>query len=207
MKVSFQYAIIYIEVKENVLNPIVERIYFMKKSMYTSINAKKLPKAHSLLDNITVRRITGGITVGKDFILDHGCGRYVRHIAKHANDLGYAYLGWDEYWGGKAEHVRTWDCIRMEFDRGNEYRGMRAIHISSNVMNVITDDWELENYCTRVYDSMNVGEYLILTVYEADTPSETQRAEPLSLYVEKLESYYGFITKKQTKGYAILMKP
>lgn len=178
----------------------------MKKSMYTSINAKKLPSAHKLLDNRTVRAITGGIQEGQVFILDHGCGRYIKHIAKHANDLGYGYLGWDEYWAGKAEYVKSWNWVCMEFDRGSKYRGLRAVHISSNVMNVITDDWELQTYCQRVYDSMNVGEHLILTVYEADEPSETQRAEPLALYVEKLESYFGLITERQTKGYAVLRK-
>lgn len=178
----------------------------MEKSMYTSINSKKIPTAHSLLDNLTVRALTGGIQTGKVFILDHGCGRYIEHIAKHANDLGYGYLGWDEYWCGKADFVKSWDFVRMEFDRGNKFRGMRAVHISSNVMNVITDDWDLQTYCQRVYDSMNVGEHLILTVYEAEKASDTQRAEPLALYVEKLESYFGLITEKQTKKYAILRK-
>lgn len=178
----------------------------MEKTMYTSINSKKLPTAHKLLDNVKVRAITGGIELGKMFILDHGCGRYIKHIARHANDLGYGYIGWDEYWCGKAEQVKSWNWVCMEFDRGNTYRGLKALHISSNVMNVITDDWELQKYCTRVYDSMNVGEYLILTVYEAKKPSDTQRAEPLALYVEKLESYYGLITVHQTKKYAILKK-
>ena len=175
----------------------------MEMTRFTSINKDKLPKAHSLLDNRKVREITGGITVGKDFIIDHGCGRYIEHISKHANDLGYGYLGWDEYWSN-IENVHSYDWLKWNVD--TIFKCMRAVHISSNVMNVITDDWDLQTYCTRVYNAMEKGEFLILTVYEAKKPSKTQRAEPLELYVEKLESYFGFETVKQTKGYAILRK-
>lgn len=42
LKVSFQYDIIYIEVKENVLNPIVERIYFMKVQMITEVDKRRI---------------------------------------------------------------------------------------------------------------------------------------------------------------------
>ena len=176
----------------------------MNKSALTSINSKKLPRAHKLLDNIKVREATGGITVGKDFIIDHGCGRYIKHIADHANKLGYGYLGWDEYWSDDAEGVKSYEW--MKWNINDVFKFMRAVHISSNVMNVITDDWELENYCTRIWNSMEKGEFLILTVYEAPKPSKVQRAEPLALYVEKLESYYGLETVRQTKGYAILRK-
>lgn len=169
----------------------------------TSINKDKLPRAHKLLDNRNVRALTGGITVGQSFILDHGCGRYIEHVSKHANELGYGYCGWDEHWSS-VENVWSYDYLKWNIDR--VYKGMRAVHISSNVMNVITDDWELEQYCTRVWNAMERGERLILTVYEAPKPSKSQRAEPLALYVEKLESYYGLKTLRQTKGYAILKK-
>ena len=73
-------------------------------------------------------------------------------------------------------------------------------------MNVITDDEELQEYCDGIWNMMCKDEYLLLTVYKAKKVSKVQRAEPLDLYVEKLESYYGMTTVKQTKGYAILRK-
>lgn len=169
----------------------------------TSINKTKLPRAHKLLDSISVREILGGIHVGRDFIIDHGCGRYIKHIADHANKLGYGYLGWDEHHSDK-ENVWSYDYLKWNVDK--IFNAMKAVHISSNVMNVITDDWELQHYCTRIWNTMEKGEFLILTVYEAPKPSKTQRAEPLTLYVEKIESYYGMETVKQTKSYAILRK-
>lgn len=175
----------------------------MDKSAFTSINSGNLPKAYNLLDNKKVREYTGGIHVGTSIILDHGCGRYVEHISRKANMLGYGWYGYDKYWN-TVEHVHSYDealhepVLRVE--------PITKLHISSNVMNVIVDDWELQNYCTGVYNLMDNGEYLLLTVYEAPKPSDTQRAEPLSLYVEKLESYYGLVTVRQTKGYAILVK-
>lgn len=176
----------------------------MKKSMYTSINSDKLPRAHKLLENRTVRALIGEITIGSSVIFDHGCGRYIDHIKEHAYRLRYFYFGWDEYWNKEVPEVMTYDMMQSLME--NRTAGLKAVHISSNVMNVITDDWELQTYCQRVYDLMNVGEHLILTVYEADAPSETQRAEPLELYVEKLESYFGLITERQTKGYAVMRK-
>lgn len=176
----------------------------MKKSMYTSINSKKLPAAHSLLDNRTVRALTGGIYVGYSAIIDHGCGRYIDHVQKHAEDLGYIYVGYDKYWCEDVKGVYSYEEARHAVALAAH---VKPLHISSNVMNVIPDDAELQEYCDGIWDMMCRGEYLILTVYEADAPSNTQRAEPLALYVEKLESYYGFITKRQTKGYAVLMKP
>lgn len=177
----------------------------MKKSMYTSINSDKLPRAHKLLDNRTVRALTGGIHVGFSTIIDHGCGRYIDHVQKHAEDLGYIYIGYDKYWSEDVKNVKTY--TEAQQDLISLGTSAKPLHISSNVMNVITDDAELQEYCDGIYDMMCRGEYLILTVYKADAPSETQRAEPLELYVEKLESYYGFITKRQTKGYAVLLKP
>lgn len=177
----------------------------MKKSMYTSINSKKLPSAHKLLENRKVRALTGGIKVGFSTIVDHGCGRYIEHVQKHAEDLGYIYIGYDKYWSEKVKNVKTYTKATQNLISLGV--SAKTLHISSNVMNVITDDEELEDYCDGIYNMMCRQEYLILTVYEADKPSETQRAEPLELYVEKLESYYGFITKRQTKGYAVLMKP
>lgn len=176
----------------------------MKESMYTSINSNKLPKAHSLLDNRKVREITGGIAVGLSVIVDHGCGRYIKHVQEHANALGYIYIGYDKYWSDEVEEVKT----DAEAERDLESLGTSAkpLHISSNVMNVITDDKELQEYCDGIWEMMCRGEYLILTVYEAKKKSKVQRAEPLSLYVEKLESYYGMTRVKQTKGYAILRK-
>lgn len=177
----------------------------MKKSMYTSINSDKLPRAHKILDNRTVRALTGGIQVGFSTIIDHGCGRYIEHVQKHAEDLGYIYIGYDKYWSEEIKNVKTYkEAQQALISLG---ASAKPLHISSNVMNVITDDAELEEYCIGIYDMMCRQEYLILTVYEAEKPSETQRAEPLNLYVEKLESYYGFITKRQTKGYAVLLKP
>ena len=177
----------------------------MKKSMYTSINSKKLPAAHNLLENRTVRALTGGINIGFSVIIDHGCGRYIDHVQKHAENLGYMYIGYDKYWCDEVEEVRSY--IEAEQDLISLGATAKPLHISSNVMNVIPDDEELQAYCDGIYNMMCRGEYLILTVYEAPKPSDTQRAEPLDLYVEKLESYYGFITKRQTKGYAVLMKP
>lgn len=177
----------------------------MKKSMYTSINSKKLPAAHRLLDNRTVRTLTGGIDVGYSAIIDHGCGRYIDHVQKHAEDLGYIYIGYDKYWSEEIKNVHSYLEAQQDLISLGSYT--KALHISSNVMNVITDDAELEEYCNGIWDMMCRGEYLILTIYEAPAPSDTQRAEPLALYVEKLEGYYGFITKRQTKSYAVLMKP
>lgn len=180
---------------------------YMNKSMYTSINSAKLPKAHSLLDNLKVREVLGGINPCRDLIFDHGCGRYTDHIKKHANDLGYHYIGWDEYWSTDRELPDVHSYYTALYTlRERTYADMRAVHISSNVMNVIKDDWELQKYCERIYDAMRKGEKLILTVYEAKKPSDTQRAEPLALYVEKIESYYGMKTLRQTKSYAILEK-
>lgn len=176
----------------------------MKESMYTSINSKKLPSAHKLLDNRTVRAITGGIFVGYSTIIDHGCGRYIDHVQKHAEDLGYLYIGYDKYWCEEVPNVKSYVDAQQAL---NSIRAtVKPVHISSNVANVITDDLELNAYFDGIWNMMYAGEYLILTVYEAPKPSKVQRAEPLALYVEKLESYYGFITKRQTKGYAVLMK-
>lgn len=176
----------------------------MKKSMYTSINSDKLPRAHKILDNRTVRALTGGINVGYSTIIDHGCGRYIDHIQKHAEDLGYIYIGYDKYWSEEIKNVKTYTEAQQALNSLGAT--VKPLHISSNVMNVITDDAELQTYCDGIYDMMYSGEYLILTVYKADKPSDTQRAEPLAMYVERLESYYGFTTKRQTKGYAVLMK-
>lgn len=176
----------------------------MKESMYTSINSKKLPSAHKLLDNRTVRAITGGIFVGNSTIIDHGCGRYIDHVQKHAEDLGYIYIGYDKYWCDEIPSVKSY--VEAQQDLISLGATAKPVHISSNVANVITDDLELNEYFDGIWDMMCSGEYLILTVYEAPKPSKVQRAEPLDLYVEKLESYYGFVTKRQTKGYAVLMK-
>lgn len=176
---------------------------YMNKSMYTSINSKKLPRAHSLLDNIKVRETLGGINPCYDLIIDHGCGRYTKHIEKHANDLGYHYIGWDEYWSTEREYgIHSFTTMTVTV----ENRPYRAVHISSNVMNVITDDWELQKYCDRIFNTMRKGEKLLMTVYEAESASDTQRAEPLDMYVEKIESYYGMKVLRQTKSYAILEK-
>lgn len=176
----------------------------MEMTRFTSINKNKLPKAHRLLDNRKVREITGGIKVGYSTIIDHGCGRYIEHVQKHAEDLGYIYIGYDKYWCKEVKNVKSY--LEAEQDLISLGMSAKPLHISSNVMNVITDDAELQAYCEGIYDMMCSQEYLMLTVYEAKKPSKTQRAEPLELYVKKIESYYGFETVKQTKGYAILRK-
>ena len=176
----------------------------MKNSKYTSINSKKLPRAHKLLENRTVRAITGGIYVGFSTIIDHGCGRYIDHVQKHAEDLGYMYIGYDKYWYDEIPNVKSYTEAQQELNSLGAT--VKPIHISSNVANVITDDLELNEYFDGIWDMMYSGEYLILTVYEATKPSKVQRAEPLDLYVKKLQSYYGYVVKRQTKGYAILMK-
>lgn len=177
---------------------------YMNKSMYTSINSEKLPRAHKLIENKTVASKIGFKPFDHWVILDHGIGRYTTHIEMHAIELGAWVVGYDKYWNdGKNIWTRE-QATRIVSAR--RMTGEKVMHISSNVMNVIIDDWELQEYCDGLYDSMNVGEKLILTVYEADTPSDTQRAEPLALYVEKIESYYGMKTLRQTKSYAILEK-
>lgn len=176
----------------------------MKESMYTSINSKKLPSAHSLLENDKVKKIIGRVSVGYSAIIDHGCGRYIDHVQKHAEDLGYIYIGYDKYWCDEVPNVKSYEEAQQNLISLGA--ATKPVHISSNVANVITDDLELNEYFDGIWDMMCAGEYLILTVYEAPKPSKVQRAEPLELYVEKLESYYGFVTKRQTKGYAVLMK-
>lgn len=176
----------------------------MNKSALTSINSRKLPRAHKLIENKKVVEKIGFTQDNSWVILDHGIGRYTSHIERHAIECGTWALGYDKYWAdGKDIWYKEQADNIISMRRGD---GQKVLHISSNVMNVITDDWELQEYCTGIYDSMNTGEYLILTVYEADEPSDTQRAEPLKLYVEKLESYYGFETVIQTKGYAVMIK-
>lgn len=176
----------------------------MKKAAYTSINSTKLPKAHMLIENKKVIETIGYEPFCNWVALDHGIGRYVDHIKLHAVRCGIWVVGYDKYWNDGKEIWTKDDADRIIGKRRKD--GDKVFHISSNVMNVIVDDWELQEYCDGLYDSMNVGEKLILTVYEADTPSDTQRAEPLALYVEKIESYYGMKTLRQTKSYAILEK-
>ena len=172
----------------------------------TSINKNRLPKAYTLItENKDVQNVVDW--KGTQAVQDHGCGRYVRHIHEKIHRNLKHWYGWDKH------HENTMDWLKLN---SAEWIGRtpiarhiseeKTLHVSSNVMNVITDDWELFDYCNTIYNNMNVGEYLLITVYEAPKPSSSQRAEPLALYVEKLESYYGLITVRQTKGYAILVK-
>lgn len=173
----------------------------------TSINKNKLPKVYSLMtSNKAVQKAIDWNNT--EAVQDHGCGKYVEHISIKMHYCLKNWYGWDKHHSNVRDWLKIGNSDLWISDRpiDRKVNDLKTVHISSNVMNVITDDWELFNYCTTIYDNMKSGEHLLITVYEAPAPSESQRAEPLEIYVEKLESYYGLETVKQTKSYAVLKK-
>lgn len=62
--------------------------------------------------------------------------------------------------------------------------------ICANVLNVLTDDQELDNAMRKIcgYASRTRSKTAVVSIYRAPEPSKTQRAQPTSWYAERIRT-------------------
>ncbi len=143
-------------------------------SKNTSINKNKLPAIYNRINwNKLMEDWKTNHNSEKPIVLDYGCGRYIEHIQKFVEDLGFEYVGYDLYW---RNEVDIHEC-------------KPAVVICSNVLNVIKEAQIVRSIMLTLYE-YNVPYYI--TVYEGDgkengkvtSKTSYQRNEPINNYAD-----------------------
>ena len=156
-------------------------------SKNTSVNTKQLPAVYSKINwNKLPKHILS--------ILDWGCGRDTSYLEEWLNITQRIphYIKFDPNWCEKYENDYALECV-----------GFANIFICSNVLNVIDDDYIIEDICKKAANSP----IYFITVYEGDKSGiGKQSKEDCYQRNEKLKNYLRFLPLSQLLGQATIKK-
>lgn len=129
-------------------------------SKNTSVNKDKTPRIFTLLSEHGVYGT---------HLFDIGCGKWTRHIAKYAKEMGVCskYHGFDPYNQTASHNVKVIDAMTAE--KYAEYGDYNPnIFVSSNVLNVINTYGGRYKYLREILFFMKQIDELYITIYEGD---------------------------------------
>lgn len=104
----------------------------------------------------TINRVYKDLPNGNGLILDYGCGAY--NLNKElAEEKGYTWYGYDKYNRNEEENIKS---IEIAYNNHIDYL------ICSNVLNVIEEDYIIEEIMINLYHIADNDTIIKITIYE-----------------------------------------
>lgn len=156
-------------------------------SKNTSVNTTKLPAVYSKINwNKLPKHMLS--------ILDWGCGRDTSYLQEWLEVYQRVphYIRFDPNWCSKEENNYALECL-----------GFANIFVCSNVLNVIDDDYVIEDICKKAAKHS----IYFITVYEGDKSGVgKQSKEDCFQRNEKIKSYFRFFPTPEVLGNLTIKK-